>query len=161
MDVGDPFPDFALPDENGEIFDSSSLRGIRYVIYFYPKDGTPGCTREAIGFNGRYVKFMMMNIPIIGVSKDSPESHRRFREKNGLKMKLLSDADAGLMKRAGVWGLKKNYGKEYEGTIRSTFIVGKDGMIEAVWSNVKIDGHAYAVDDRLHDIIADIMETVV
>jgi len=149
MDIGDPFPEFRLPDENGEIFESSSLAGLRYVIYFYSKDGTPGCTREAEDFNGRYAKFMMMNIPIIGVSKDSSESHSRFRQKYGLKMKLLSDADAELMKKAGVWGKKKNYGKEYEGTIRSTFIVGKDGKIEAMWTSVKVNGHADEVNDRI------------
>ena len=149
MDAGDRFPEFRLPDENNELFDSSSLSGLRYVIYFYSKDGTPGCTREAEDFNGRYAKFMMMNIPIIGVSKDSPESHNRFRQNNGLRLKLLSDTDAELMKRTGVWGKKKNYGKEYEGTIRSTFIVGKDGMIEAVWMNVKVDGHVTEVNEKI------------
>jgi len=149
MNIGDHFPEFRLPDENGEPFDSSSLSGLRYIIYFYSKDGTPGCTREAEDFNGRYAKFMMMNIPIIGVSKDTPESHSRFRQKYGLKMKLLSDADAGLMRETGVWGKKKNYGKEYEGTIRSTFIVGKDGRIEAMWTNVRVDGHIDDVNDRI------------
>jgi len=149
MNVGDTFPEFRLPDENGEIFDSSSLAGLRYIIYFYSKDGTPGCTREAEDFNGRYVKFMMMNIPIIGVSRDSSGSHDKFRQKYGLKMKLLSDANAELMKEARVWGKKKNYGKEYEGTIRSTFVVGKDGRIEALWTKVKVDGHVAEVNDTI------------
>ena len=149
MNVGDVFPKFVLPDENGESFDSSSLDGLRYVIYFYPKDGSSGCTQEALDFNGRYAKFMMMNIPIIGVSKDSPGSHFRFREKNGLRMKLLSDADVELMKKAGVWGRKMLYGKEYEGTIRSTFIVGRDGKIEAMWTDVKVNGHIDEVNERI------------
>jgi peroxiredoxin Q/BCP len=152
MNVGDPFPEFRLPDENGETFDSSSLGGLRYVIYFYPKDGSAGCTREAQDFNGRYAKFMMMNIPIIGVSRDGQGSHARFRQKNGLKMKLLSDADADLIKRAGVWGKKKLGGKEYEGVVRSTFIVGKDGRTEAVWTNVRVSGHVDDVNDKIKSL---------
>lgn len=147
MNVGDRFPEFRLQDENGDVFDSSSLNGIRYVIYFYPKDGSPGCTQEALDFNGRYAKFMMMNIPIIGVSPDPPETHRRFREKNGLKLKLLSDIDHVLSDAAGVWGLKKLYGKEFMGLIRSTFIVGKDGIVEASWKNVRVKGHVDTVND--------------
>jgi len=148
MIAGDAFPEFELLDENDEIFKSSSLSGLRYVIYFYPKDGSPGCTREASEFNGRYAKFMMMNVPVIGVSPDTPGSHRRFREKNGLKLKLLSDPGNVLAKAAGAWGRKKNYGKEYDGIIRSTFVV-KDGITEAVWNNVKVGGHADEVHETL------------
>ena len=149
MDVGDRFPDFELCDENNEKFSNRSLEGIRYVIYFYSKDGTAGCTREAQEFNERYAKLMMMNVPVIGVSKDSAESHKRFREKNGLRLKLLSDPSHILMEKAGVWGKKMNYGKEYEGTIRSTFVVGKDGIIEAAWKNIKVAGHV----DKVHDTV--------
>lgn len=152
MDVGDRFPEFELPDENGEKFSSSSLDGIRYVIFFYARDGSSGCTQEALDFNARYAKFMMMNIPIIGVSPDSSESHRRFRDKNGLKLKLLSDREHVLLADAGVWGPKKLYGKEYEGVIRSTFIVGKDGVVEAAWKNVKVKGHADSVDETVRSL---------
>ena len=148
-DVGDVFPEFTLPDENGEMFSNTSLSGVRYIVFFYSKDGTAGCTREAIEFNERYAKLMMMNTPVFGVSKDSSESHKKFREKNGLRLKLLSDTDHVLMKKSGVWGTKKNYGKEYQGTIRTTFIVGKDGIVEAAWKNVKIDGHAAKVHDTV------------
>ena len=148
MDVGDRFPDFILDDENGEKFDSSSLNGVRYVIYFYSKDGTPGCSREAAEFSSLFPKFMMRNIPVIGVSKDTAASHQRFREKNSLKVKLLSDPEHDLMEKAGVWGTKIMYGKEVRGTIRSTFIVGKDGIIEAAWKGVKVDGHAQKVLDK-------------
>ncbi|MCL1811625.1 MAG: peroxiredoxin [Methanomassiliicoccaceae archaeon] len=148
MDAGDRFPKFVLKDENGEEFDSGSLDGIRYVIYFYSKDGTPGCTKEAIDFSSLYPKFMMRNIPVIGVSKDSTAAHQRFRENNSLKVKLLSDPDRDLMERAGVWGTKIMYGKEVQGTIRSTFIVGKGGIIEAAWKGVKVTGHAEKVLER-------------
>jgi len=145
MDVGDHFPNFELKDENDETFSNTSLEGVRYIIFFYSKDGTAGCTREALEFNERYAKLMMMNVPVIGVSKDSSESHKRFREKNGLRLKLLSDPSHVLMEKAGVWGKKMNYGKEYEGTIRSTFLVGKDGIIEEAWKNIKVAGHVEKV----------------
>ena len=141
MEVGDKFPEFSLADENGEVMDSSFLDGIRYVIYFYPKDNTPGCTTEAVDFSANIAKFMLRNIPVIGVSKDSSESHRRFIEKNQLKVKLLSDPEHELMEKVGAWDTKVSYGKETVGTIRSTFVVGKDGRVEAVWRNVKVAGH--------------------
>ena len=141
MEVGDVFPAFRLKDENGEDLDSSTLEGIRYVIYFYPKDNTPGCTREAEEFSASIAQFMLRNIPVIGVSKDSPESHRKFIDGHQLKVKLLSDTDHELMEKVGAWGTKVSYGKETVGTIRSTFIVGKDGRVEAIWRNVKVAGH--------------------
>lgn len=142
MEVGDEFPHFRLRDENGEELDSSSLEGVRYVIYFYPKDNTPGCTKEAEEFTADVGKFMMRNIPVIGVSRDSPESHRNFIAKHNLKVKLLSDPDHKLTEAVGAWGVKKSYGKETVGVIRSTFIVGKDGRVEAAWRNVRVAGHA-------------------
>ena len=148
MDVGDKFPEFALADENGEVFDSKMLEGIRYIIYFYSKDNTTGCTKEAVEFTANFPRLMMRNIPIIGVSKDSSKSHRNFIDKQQLKVKLLSDPDHVLMEAAGVWQLKKNYGKEYMGAVRSTFIVGKDGVVEAAWKNVKVADHAQKVTDK-------------
>lgn len=145
LDAGDSFPHFILPDENGEIFDSKYLEGIRYIVYFYPKDNTSGCTKEAQTFNEVYTKLMIRNVPVIGISKDSPESHRKFIAKNDLKFKLLSDSDHTLMEQVGAWGKKMMYGKEVEGTIRSTFIIGKDGKVEACWYKVKVDGHANTV----------------
>ena len=142
LDVGDSFPHFILPDKNGETFDSKYLEGIRYIVYFYPKDNTSGCTKEAQTFNEVYTKLMIRNVPVIGISKDSPESHRKFIAKNDLKFKLLSDSDHTLMEQVGAWGKKMMYGKEVEGTIRSTFIIGKDGKVEACWYKVKVDGHA-------------------
>lgn len=148
MDVNEKFPEFNLADENGEMLDSKELDGVRYVIYFYPRDNTTGCTREAIEFSELVENFMIRNVPIIGVSRDPPSSHRKFIEKNGLKIKLLSDPDHILTEAAGSWGIKKMYGKEYEGVIRSTFIVGKDGRVESVWKKVKVAGHAQEVLDQ-------------
>lgn len=145
MEVGDSFPAFRLKDENGEDLDSTTLEGIRYVIYFYPKDNTPGCTKEAEEFSASFAQFMLRNIPVIGVSKDSSESHRRFIDGHQLKVKLLSDPDHELMEKVGAWGTKVSYGKETVGTIRSTFIVGKDGRVEALWRNVKVAGHVEKV----------------
>lgn len=150
MEVGDRFPDFVLPDENGEDFDSKMLNGVRYVIYFYPKDNTSGCTKEAIGFNDIYPKLMIRNVPIIGVNADSAASHTKFREKYGLKIKLLTDKDHSLMEKIGVWGIK-SAGKE--GIIRSTFVVGKDGNIEACWYKVKVDGHVETVYETLKSLM--------
>ena len=147
MEVGDSFPAFRLKDENGEDLDSTTLEGIRYVIYFYPKDNTPGCTKEAEEFSASIAQFMLRNIPVIGVSKDSSESHRRFIDGHQLKVKLLSDPDHELMEKVGAWGTKASYGKETVGTIRSTFIVGKDGRVEALWRNVKVAGHVEKVTE--------------
>ncbi|MDY4581027.1 MAG: peroxiredoxin [Candidatus Methanarcanum hacksteinii] len=154
LDVGDSFPHFIFPDENGEIFDSKYLEGIRYIVYFYPKDNTSGCTKEAQTFNEVYTKLMIRNVPVIGISKDSPESHRKFIAKNDLKFKLLSDSDHTLMEQVGAWGKKMMYGKEVEGTIRSTFIIGKDGKVEACWYKVKVDGHA----DTVYSTVKSLMQ---
>lgn len=154
LDVGDSFPHFILPDENGETFDSKYLEGIRYIVYFYPKDNTSGCTKEAQTFNEVYTKLMIRNVPVIGISKDSPESHRKFIAKNDLKFKLLSDSDHTLMEQVGAWGKKMMYGKEVESTIRSTFIIGKDGKVEACWYKVKVDGHA----DTVYSTVKSLMQ---
>lgn len=154
LDVGDPFPHFILPDENGETFDSKYLEGIRYIVYFYPKDNTSGCTKEAQTFNEVYTKLMIRNVPVVGISKDSPESHRKFIAKNDLKFKLLSDSDHTLMEQVGAWGRKMMYGKEVEGTIRSTFIIGKDGKVESCWYKVKVDGHA----DTVYSTVKSLMQ---
>jgi peroxiredoxin Q/BCP len=148
MEVGDVFPQFKLADEDGEILDSKMLEGIRYILYVYPKDSTPGCTQEAIDFTGLYAKFMLRNMPIFGVSKDGTTTHKKFKDKNALKVKLLSDPEHDFMKSVDAWGTKNMYGKMVEGAIRTTFIIGKDGKIEAVWKKVKVPGHAEAVLEK-------------
>ena len=153
MQAGERFPDFRLPDENGDIVDSKFLQGIRYIIYFYPKDNTSGCTTEAKDFSEIADSLMIKNVPIFGVSRDSAQSHSNFIEKQGLKIKLLTDKDHELMAKVGAWGMKKMYGKDVEGVIRSTFIVGKDGTVEAAWHAVKVKDHVQSVSDRLKSLL--------
>ncbi|MBE6528447.1 MAG: peroxiredoxin [Thermoplasmata archaeon] len=152
METGERFPDFVLQDENGDTFDSKTLEGTRYVIYFYPKDNTSGCTREAIEFSENLESFKALGIPVIGVSKDSVASHRKFIDSKNLTIKLLSDPDHVLLEASGAWGTKMMYGKETTGTIRSTFIVGKDGNIEAVWKKVKVAGHVENVLEKARSL---------
>ena len=153
MKTGDKFPDFVLTDENGDTFDSKLLNGIRYIIYFYPKDNTSGCTTEAKDFSEIADKLMIRNVPIFGVSRDSAQSHRNFIEKQGLKIKLLTDKDHELMAKVGAWGMKKMYGKDVEGVIRSTFIVGKDGIVEGAWHAVKVKGHVDTVYETVKSLL--------
>ena len=141
LEVGDDFPSFVLQDENGEPFDSSELSGRRYVIYFYPKDNTAGCAREAREFSEALPEFERMSTSVFGVSKDSVKSHRNFVDKQGLTIKLLSDPDHVLLEQAGAWGPKISYGKMTVGTIRTTYVVGADGKVEKVWRNVRVPGH--------------------
>lgn len=149
MQKGDEFPRFVLQDENGETVDSKQLIGLRYIVFFYAKDNTPGCTTEAVDFTTLYANFAMRNVLIFGVSGDSVASHRKFKDKHGLKEKLLSDPDHEFAKACGAYGEKKNYGKIVQGTIRSTFLVGKDGKVEEAWTNVKATGHAQRVLDGM------------
>ena len=149
MQKGDEFPHFVLQDENGETVDSKQLLGIRYIVFFYARDNTPGCTTEAVDFTTLYANFAMRNVLIFGVSGDSVASHRKFKDKHGLKEKLLSDPDHEFAKACGAYGEKKNYGKIVQGTIRSTFLVVKDGKVEEAWTNVKATGHAQRVLDGM------------
>lgn len=145
LGVGAQVPPFSLQDQDGATFDSKSLAGEPYVLYFYPKDDTPGCTREACGFRDELGKFRGLGVRVVGVSPDKPESHRRFREKYGLSFTLLSDAEKSLARTFGVWVMKKNYGREYMGIERSTFLVDASGKIKTVWRAVRVDGHVASV----------------
>ena len=144
---GDVFPEWELVSDSGEVVRSKDLAGLRYVMYFYPKDSTPGCTTEAVEFTALYPKFTLRNIPVFGVSGDSTESHQRFISNNGLKVKLLTDPDKAFAKVVGAFGEKKLYGKTVTGSIRSTFIIGRDGKVEEAMYNVKAKGHAERVLD--------------
>ena len=146
--------DIEVFDENGEkVRVGDILKGRWTVLYVYPKDNTPGCTTEAKEFTELLPEFEKLGFQVIGVSKDSVESHRRFKEKHGLKVKLLSDPKTELIKALGAWGKKKRYGREYEGIIRSTFIVNPDG--EIVWEkrNVRAKGHAERVLKIVRELI--------
>lgn len=142
---GDLAPDFDLPSDSGERVRLRDFQGRRVVLYFYPKDDTPGCTAEACSFRDAWNEIQKRGVVVLGVSKDSPRSHVRFKEKHSLPFTLLSDEDHVVADAYGVWGPKKFMGREYEGMDRATFLIGPDGRIEAVWPKVKPQGHAEEV----------------
>ena len=138
-------PTFTLPDQDGNPVSLDDFKGGKVLVYFYPADDTPGCTKEACQFNDSLTRFRAANVPVLGISRDDAESHRRFREKYGLGFPLLTDADHAVMDAYGAWGEKTSYGRTSVGTLRSTFLVGPDGRIERAWYNVRADGHASKV----------------
>ncbi|HEY3128475.1 MAG TPA: thioredoxin-dependent thiol peroxidase [Acidobacteriota bacterium] len=142
---GDKAPDFTLQDDTGKKVSLKSLRGKRVILYFYPKDDTPGCTREACGFRDQFADFGTVNAAVYGVSKDSLDSHKKFKSRYSLPFPLLSDPDLVVAKEYGAWGEKNMYGKKIMGIIRSTFIIDAKGRIEKIYRNVKVDGHIDAV----------------
>ena len=139
---GDAAPAFSLPDQDGKTVSNESLKGSRYVLYFYPKDDTSGCTIEACAFNDNLTSFQAAKVPVLGVSPDGAESHQQFRSKFGLRFSLLSDVEKQALNAYGAWGDRPGRG---DGVIRSTFVVGADGKIEKAWYSVKPDGHAQEV----------------
>ena len=143
--IGDHASAFSLTRHDGSELTSASLAGQRYVLYFYPADDTPGCTREACQFNDELAQFAALNVQVIGVSPDDQDSHQAFREKYGLRFDLVSDPSHTTMAAYGADGEKLNYGKTIIGVIRSTFVIGPDGTIEQAWYGVKTDGHAARV----------------
>ncbi|NRD78229.1 thioredoxin-dependent thiol peroxidase [Bacillus sp. BRMEA1] len=142
-------PDFTLEAQNGEMVTLSNLRRKNVVLYFYPKDMTPGCTTEACDFRDQFQNFSEINAMIIGISPDPASRHQKFIEKYGLPFTLLTDTDHQVAEAYDVWKLKKNFGKEYMGVERSTFIIDKDGKIAKEWRKVQVKGH---VDDALNFI---------
>ena len=140
VDVGDRAPDFNMPSDDGDV-SLKSLKGRNVVLYFYPKDDTPGCTKEACGFQDALPNFSKIDADIIGVSKDSPTRHQNFKKKYGLKFRLASDEDGSVCESFGVWKEKKNYGRSYMGIERSTFLIDGKGMIRKVRRKVKVNGH--------------------
>ena len=144
---GDPAPDFELATDGGGRFRLSEQRGSAVVLYFYPKDDTPGCTKEAIGFSERKADFDQMGTVILGISPDDERSHDKFKEKYGLGITLGADAGQAVAQAYGVWVEKSMYGRKYMGVDRSTFLVDQDGVIARVWRNVKVPGHVEDVLD--------------
>jgi len=142
---GIPAPEFSLQDENGAVRSLSEFRGHPLVLYFYPKDDTPGCTTEACNFRDDYSQYLQAGITILGVSPDSPTSHARFKAKYGLPFPLLADAEHKVCELYEVWGLKKKYGREYNGVFRTTFLIDEFGRIIHVFNNVKPAGHSAEV----------------
>ena len=141
IDVGDSIPEFTLSDESGNEVSLGDFAGSSLIMFFYPKAMTPGCTTEACDFRDNYQAFQKAGYSVVGISPDPPEANARFREKEGLTFPLLSDPDHRLADRLGAWGIKKNYGREYEGLIRSTFVVDGSGVLEAAYRNVRAKGH--------------------
>ena len=142
LEIGIKAPDFTLSDKDGNAVSLSGFLGKKIVLYFYPKDNTPGCTRQACAFAGSYEAFKSLNAVVIGVSKDSAASHRKFAEKNELNFLLLSDPDHAVMEAYGVWQEKKMCGKVSMGTVRTTFIIDEKGVVEKVMEKVKPDTNA-------------------
>ncbi len=142
---GVPAPDFELEDETGVIRSLKEFRGKPVVLYFYPKDDTPGCTKEACSFRDDYGEYARAGVVILGVSPDSPKSHARFKAKYNLPFTLLADVDHQICQLYGVWGRKKLAGREYDGVFRTTYLIDADGIIRRVFPNVKPDGHSAEV----------------
>lgn len=142
LEVGMKAPDFTLSDKNGVSVSLSDFLGKKVVLYFYPKDNTPGCTRQACAFAGAYNEFQARGVEVIGISKDSVASHIKFAEKYGLPFVLLSDPELAAIKAYGVWQEKKLYGKVSMGVIRTTFIIDEEGKIERIMPKVKPDTNA-------------------
>jgi peroxiredoxin Q/BCP len=150
--IGDTAPDFCLPDpERGEVC-LSDQREKWVILYFYPKDNTSGCTMEALEFTAAEDEFNEKNAVILAASPDSLRSHTNFREKHGLTINLLSDTGKETLQEYGAWQLKKMYGREYMGVVRSTFIIDPDGKIAHIWPKVKVKGHVYAVMAKLEEL---------
>lgn len=149
LQKGDMAPDFALDSDDGNRVRLADLRGRRVVLYFYPKDDTSGCTKEACGFRDARPQFETQDAVVLGVSPDGVDSHERFRDKYDLNFPLLADSDHSVAEAYGAWGTKKLYGREYEGVLRSTFLIGPDGRIEKIYRKVKPVGHA---DEILADL---------
>lgn len=152
LEVGTAAPEFCLPNQDEEEICLRDLKGKWIVLYFYPKDNTPGCTTEACEFTEAQPVFDDLDAIILGVSPDSPKKHRNFIEKKELGITLLADEDKELCNKFGVWQLKKNYGKEYMGVVRSTFIIDPDGNIAAAWEKVRVKGHVEAVKEKLESL---------
>jgi thioredoxin-dependent peroxiredoxin len=138
-------PDFSLPDQNGNIVSLSDFRGKPVVLYFYPKDDTPGCTKEACSFRDDFSEYEKANVVILGVSPDSAKSHTKFISKYTLPFTLLADEDHKVCDLYGVWGRKKFMGREYDGVLRTTFLIDTDGSIKKVFENVKPEEHSQEV----------------
>ena len=145
LEAGAKAPSFTLPDQDDKKVSLSDFAGQRVILYFYPKDDTPGCTAEACQFNDNLAAFERAQVPVLGISPDKAASHQKFRAKYGLDFSLLSDPDHKVMERYGAWGEKTMYGRTTTGVIRSTFLIDDTGKVAKSWYNVKADGHAAKV----------------
>lgn len=152
LKVGDKAPDFTLPTDGDGQITLSDLKGQKIVIYFYPKDNTPGCTTESCEFNDALPDFEGLNAQIIGISKDSVKKHDNFKAKYGFKFPLASDEDGEVCEAYGVWKEKSMYGKTFLGIERTTFLIDEDGKIAHIWRKVKVKGHVEEVKQTAQDL---------
>ncbi len=152
LEVGTKAPEFCLPNQDENEVCLRDIKGKWIVLYFYPKDNTPGCTTEACDFTANVPTFEDLDAVILGVSPDSPKKHRNFIEKKDLDITLLSDEDKKLCEEYGVWQLKKMCGREYMGVVRTTFLIDPDGKIAEIWSKVRVKGHVDKVRERLAEL---------
>jgi peroxiredoxin Q/BCP len=150
--AGTQAPDFNLPDDEDQMHKLSDYRGKPVVLYFYPRDNTSGCTKEACGFRDDYSAYQEAGVTILGVSPDSSKSHANFKAKYELPFILLADTEREVLKTYGAWGLKKMYGREYEGVLRTTFLIGKDGEILKVFEKVKPANHSAEILTALQEL---------
>ncbi len=141
LEIGRPAPDFALPNQDGVIVRLGDYHGRRLVVYFYPKDNTPGCTRQAVAFRDAHERLAALGVSVVGISRDSVASHKKFHTAQELNFDILSDVEVGTLKAYGAWGTKTLYGKTSEGTIRTTVVIDADGTVKAIFPKVKVDGH--------------------
>ena len=152
LSIGDIAPAISLPRDGGEIVSLSDYSGQNVVVYFYPRDDTSGCTKEAQGFTDMGAEFAAAKTAVLGISKDSVKKHNKFRDKYELGIPLLSDEDGDVCERYGVWVEKKMYGKTYMGIERATFLIGADGKIARIWRKVKVAGHVEEVLGAAQDL---------
>ncbi len=152
IEAGTKAPDFTLPSTDGKNISLSALRGKPVVLYFYPKDDTPGCTTEACGFRDRKMELAELGAAVLGISADTVESHAKFREKYNLNFPLLADADHHVAEAYGAWREKTRFGKTSMGIQRSTFLIDPEGTVRKVWKSVQVDGHDQQVLDALRDL---------
>lgn len=145
--IGEKAPEFCLPDAHNKRICLKDFRGKWIVLYFYPKDNTSGCTREAVDFTANIKDFKKMNAVVVGISPDSITSHMKFIDKHSLRVILLSDPEHEVLKEYGVWQKKSMYGREYYGVVRTTFVIDPKGIIRQKWDKVRVAGHADAVKD--------------
>ena len=154
LSINDKAPDFLLPDDSGNTVSMHNFRHKNIILYFYPKDDTPGCTREAKDFRNAIDEFTKLNTVILGVSRDSIDKHEEFKEKYELPFSLLSDEDTVTIQEYGVWIEKNMYGKKYMGIERSTFLISKDRIIKQIWRKVKVAGHVEKVLEEVKSLEA-------
>ncbi|AAO90485.2 thioredoxin-dependent thiol peroxidase [Coxiella burnetii] len=149
IEVGQKAPIFTLPTDEGEMLSLDDLKGKKVILYFYPKDDTPGCTKEACGFRDVWSQLSKAGVVVLGISKDSVKAHQSFKQKYNLPFTLLSDKDNTVCEQYGVMVDKNRFGKKYKGIERTTFLIDEEGVISAVWPKVKVDGHVAEVVGRL------------